>query len=70
MYDLEKLIAGAGMDACEITGFIIHVRQQTRKETIEEIKTRIDKILIERGLDDFEALTTMCKAYMEENSNG
>lgn len=69
MYNLEELIAN--MDACEITGFILYVQRQTRKETLEEIKTLIDKVHIKRGLDDFETLSTMWKAYInEENNNG
>lgn len=68
MDNIEELITDAGMNASEITGFIIYVREQTRKETIKEIKTQIDKILIKRGLDDFETLTTMWKTYIKEDS--
>lgn len=67
MDNLEELIDN--MDTCEITGFILYVQRQTRKETIEEIKTLIDKIYIKRGLDDFETLSTMCETFIKENNN-
>lgn len=67
MDNLEELIGS--MDACEIAEFIIRVQRQTRKETIEEIKTLIDKTHIKRGLDDFEALSAMCKTFIAENNN-
>lgn len=66
MDNLEELING--MNACEIAEFIIRVQRQTRIETIEEIKTLIDKVHIKRGLDDFDTLSTMCKTFIEENN--